>query len=396
MIKTNDKALCSGCGTCSLVCPKACISYEKDILGSLYARVDEKNCIDCGACQKVCPIQQIFEEQNIGLGAYAAYAKDDNTRFRGSSGAMFETVSKWILKQNGSIFACRLDENLKLRMLEATSIEEVRTLTKSKYLQSDAADIFPTIKERVKQGKAVLVCSTPCQISALKKYLGNLDNANNLYLMDFFCHGVPPQELFDKCIDYVEKRERIKITDYEFRSKKKNGATPHYYTIKYMKNGNEKQKTDLYLNDPFYLGFQKYITLRDSCYHCPYGSGNHVGDITVGDFHDIDKYIKGINRFDGVSTVIVNTDKGRKLWDCIADSLVVHSMDLKKLHSDHQVYAGGTSAPKRREEFIRDLSELRFSQIVEKWFNSNNEWKKMIYYNLPRFIREHIKTIVGI
>ena len=77
MIRTDDKLLCSGCGVCSLVCPKKCITYEKDVLGSLYARVDDKNCIECGACQKVCPIQQTFNTQNIGIEAYAAYAKND-------------------------------------------------------------------------------------------------------------------------------------------------------------------------------------------------------------------------------------------------------------------------------------------------------------------------------
>ena len=396
MIRTDDKALCSGCGACALVCPKKCISYEKDVLGSLYAKIDKKTCIDCGACQSVCPIQQAFEMQNIGLEAYAAYAKDDGIRFRGSSGGLFETISAWIMKRSGAVFACGFDDNLKLRMVEATSIDEVKKLTKSKYLQSEAAYIFPNIREQIKQGKATFVCSTPCQISALRKYLGDLSNADNLYLMDFFCHGVPPQELFDKCIDYVEKRDDIEVISFEFRSKRKNGATPHYYTMKYMKNGKEKQKTDLYLNDPFYLGFQKYITLRDSCYHCPYGSGNHSGDITVGDFHDIDKYIRGINRFDGVSTVIINTDKGQKLWDIITDSLVVYSMDLKQLYSDQQIYAGGTSTPKRREEFVRDMSELQFGQVAEKWFNSKNEWKKAIYYRFPRVIREWIKSIVGL
>ena len=58
----------------------------------------------------------------------------------------------------------------------------------------------------------------------------------------------------------------------------------------------------------------KLITRYHSCYQCPYGSGGHCGDITIGDFHEIDKYVNGINRFDGVSTVLTNTQKGEKLW----------------------------------------------------------------------------------
>lgn len=396
MIRTDDKSLCSGCGTCALVCPKACISFKKDVLGCLYATIDEKSCLNCGMCLKVCPIQQSFDTQNIGICAYAAYAQDDNIRFRGSSGGIFESISELFIKQGGSVFACEFDEKLKLRMVEASTIDEARNLTKSKYLQSEAAGVFPIVMERVKSGKIVLVCSTPCQIAALRKYLGELSGANNLYLIDFFCHGVPSQEMFDRCLDYIERREGIKITSYEFRSKKKNGATPHYFTLKYRKNGAEKIKTDLYLNDPFYLGFQKYITLRDSCYNCPYGLGNHAGDITIGDFHDVDRYLKGINRFDGVSTVIVNTDKGQKMWETVHGELVVHPINLDRLHSDHQVYVGGTKEPKERSEFVRDMGELQFDQVVNKWFNSKKEWKKAIYYKFPRFIRDRIKTIVGL
>lgn len=395
MIRTDNKALCSGCGTCSLVCPKDCIFFEKDVLGSFYAKVNTKTCIDCGACQNVCPIQQVFDEHYIGLNAYATYAQEPNIRFRGSSGGVFETISSWILKQNGTVFASGFDENLKLRMFEATTIDDVRKLTKSKYLQSDSAYIFETIKERIKQGRTVLVSSTPCQISALKKYLGRLSNSENLYLMDFFCHGVPSQEMFDRCLSFVEQRDGIQIISYEFRSKKKNGATPHYFTVRYKKDGKEFKKTDLYLKDPFYLGFQKYIILRDSCYHCPYGFGNHAGDITVGDFHDIDKYLKGINRFDGVSTLIVNNDKGQKMWNSISDSLVSYPMNLHQLYFDHQIYSGGTNEPFSRAEFLNDLSELNFSLVVNKWFNSNKEWKKVIYYRFPRFIRERIKSVIG-
>lgn len=396
MIRTDDRTLCSGCGACAQICPKKSISFEKDTLGSLYARVDEKTCIDCRACELVCPLQQTFDAHHIGKCAFAAYAKDNGIRFRGSSGGMFETISAWIIKQNGSVFASRFDDSLKLRMVEATTLDGIRQVTKSKYLQSDVAYIFSTVKERVKEGKTVLVCSTPCQIAALKKYLGRYSKADNLFLMDFFCHGVPSQDLFDKCINYIESRDGIEVQSYEFRSKKKNGATPHYFTIKYKKNDRVKKKTSLYLNDPFYLGFQKYITLRDSCYHCPYGAGNHAGDITVGDFHDIDKYIKGINRFDGISTVIINTDKGQQMWKNIEDSVVLYPMNLHQLSIDKQIYSGGTKEPQGRSEFIKDMGDLEFEQVVLKWFNSKNEWKKAVYYCLPKFIREQIKSVVGL
>ena len=395
-IITDEQKLCSGCGTCALVCPKHCISYRTDILGSLHAYVDSEACINCGVCSIVCPIQKSFDRRIVGQQAYAAYARDNKVRFSGSSGGVFETLSNWVISQKGRVFASKFNDDLKLQMYEAVSADEVKQLTKSKYLQSDVAFCFPTIRERVKQGVTVLVCATPCQIAALKGYLGKEANSTNLYLIDFFCHGVPSQKMFDKCIEYVEKQNNIRVVGYEFRSKIKDGATPHYYTLKYLKNGQVRKKTRLYLADPFYMGFQKYITLRDSCYHCPYGAGNHVGDITIGDFHGIDKYIRGINRFDGVSTVIINNDKGNTIWKSVCDTLMVHEIDLELLLKDRQIYSGCTIEPLNRKELLSDLNNLSFDQVVKKWFSSKHEWKRIIYYHLPSCVRRRVKDYMGL
>ena len=342
----------------------------------------------------VCPIQKSFGQGVIGEKAYVAYAQNEKIRLNGSSGGVFETLADWVISQQGSVFASKFDENLKLRMFEAITCEEVKTLTKSKYLQSEVCARFPDIKERIKEGKAVLVCATPCQIAALRNYLGKAADADNLYLLDFFCHGVPSQELFDICKEYVEKRDGIRIIGYEFRSKVKNGCTPHYYTLKYIKSERKLTKTRLYLRDPFYLGFQKYITLRDSCYHCPYGLGNHAGDMTVGDFHNVDRYLQGINRFEGCSTVIINNNKGGIMWDAVQDSLVVHEISVERLYHDHEIYAGGTQEPPKRRDFLDDLELFPFDRVAHKWFNPNKEWKKIVYYNLPAFLRKRLKAMM--
>lgn len=395
MIRIDDKSKCCGCKTCSIVCPKSCISFSKDSIGAMYPIVDQEKCINCGKCETVCPILKKFDN-SIGRSAYAAFSKHDDIRFRGSSGGLFETVSSFIINKSGCVFASKFDETLRLKGFEAQSITEVQKLTKSKYLQSDNISLFPIIRQRVLEGKQVLFCGTPCQVAALKLYLGKLSERENVLLMDFFCHGVPSQDLFDKCIRFVESREGIHITSYEFRTKKVGGATPHYYTTTYEKNGASKKRTRLYIKDPFYLGFQKYITLRDSCYRCPYGKGNHCGDITVGDFHDIDKYVEGINRFDGVSSVLINTDKGERIWSLIKDQLNVHEVDINTLYKDGIIYAGGTKEPKLRAAFLNDIETKQFDVVVGKWFNSKAEWKKEIYYILPAPIRKLIKGVVGI
>jgi len=396
MIKSDDKNLCCGCGTCSLVCPKHCISFLKDALGHRIAHVDTDACINCSRCESVCPIQNDFENAKIGERAYVAFSKDDDVRFRASSGGVFETIASKILKDGGCVFASKFDKELHLKCFEASNEVEMRSLTKSKYLQSDCSNMFPIVKERILQGRKVLFSSTPCQVSALKKYLGKNALNENVFYIDFFCHGVPSQIFFDLCRSYVERKNNLVITNYEFRTKIKNGATPHYFTLEYEKNGVKKRKTSLYVYSPFYLAFQKYITLRDSCYQCPYAYGNHESDITMGDFHDVDKYVSGINRFDGVSTVLVNNSKGFFLWNSVKDSFDNQELDIKLLHHDHQIYPGPTAKPLRRDELIDDIKHQSFDVVVDKWFNKKQEWQKIIYYRLPKFIRFRLKKLCGL
>ena len=141
--------------------------------------------------------------------------------------------------------------------------DELPKLYKSKYLQSNCIDSYESIEKDLKKGKNVLLCSSPCQVAAIKSYLNK--SYENLITLDFICHGVPSQSFFNKCKSYVEEKNDIKIVGYQFRTKIKNGSTPHYYTLIYEKDGKRKIKSDLYIKTPFYLAFQKYITLRDSC-----------------------------------------------------------------------------------------------------------------------------------
>lgn len=396
MIKTEVKELCCGCGTCELVCPKKCISFNEDVIGARYPIININECVNCGKCESVCPIQNYPKDATVGLQVFAAYSKNPEVRYRGSSGGMFETISDYVIRQGGSVFGSKFDDNLKLKCFEAKNLLEVQQMTKSKYLQSDCSNMFPVIKQRIEDGITVLFCSTPCQINAFKKYIGQLSKKENLFLIDFFCHGVPSQSFFDKCIDFIEKKNNIQVVNYYFRTKIKKGATPHYYTLLYEKNGVKHKKISLYYKDPFYLGFQKYITLRDSCYDCMYGYGNHGGDITIGDFHDIDKYVTGINRFDGVSTIIINTNQGKKLWEKISNELIYQELNINKLLEDKIIYSGGSKKPAFREEFIDDMRDQDFSFVVNKWLNSKKEWKKGIYYNLPAIIRKYLKRMVGL
>lgn len=393
MIQILQERDCCGCGACSVVCPQNCITMQEGTLGHLFPRVDQTKCVGCGLCDRVCPMQVNLKHCDRQT-AVAAFAKDASTRFEGSSGGMFGVFSKKLLANGYIVYGAAFDEDLKLQCMSANTVEELSPLYKSKYLQSDMTGGFKKIKEQLRAGKKILFVSTPCQVYALKSYL--MEDYPNLLTVDFFCHGVPSQRFFNQCLAEEEKALGSKILRYGFRAKKKRGATPHYVALSYEKNGRQKDIIDYYFVSPFYAIFQKYIDLRESCYNCRFAGRNRASDITIGDFHDIDRYIQGVNRFDGVSTVVLNTPKGYAMWDSCLEYVQAYPMDLEKLISDGQCFGNGTNRPARRDEFVDDYNKLETEALLRKWANPNAYRKQQIYYGLPKAIRQKLKKFMGV
>ena len=67
----------------------------------------------------------------------------------------------------------------------------------SKYVKSDPAGIYQTVKNRLKIGKKVLFIGLPCQVSAMRNYV---KDDKNLYTVDLICHGSPSVRLLYKAI----------------------------------------------------------------------------------------------------------------------------------------------------------------------------------------------------
>lgn len=366
----------------------------EDKCGSKYPKIDAEKCVDCGVCDKRCPVLNYSKGEDMFHTVYAAYANDPDTRYEGSSGGMFGLLAKSVIAYGGAVYGAAFDDKFKLRCARAVTEEELKPLYKSKYLQSEVATAFDSIKNDLECGLPVLFVSTPCQVFALKLFLKK--EYEKLLLVDFLCHGVPSQGLFDKCKEYDEKKQNCEIVDFQFRAKKKNGSTPHYFRVKYKKRGKEYVKTRLYMKSTFYYGFQKYITLRDSCYSCRFAYSNRCSDITIGDFHTINKYVQGINRFNGVSTVCINTEKGRAIWQSVQDKAVCTPVDFKLIYDAGELMHGGTQKPPHRDEFVHAMETEPFDVVANKYLDGSRKYAKQIYYGMPSPVRRMMRKMLRI
>lgn len=376
--------MCCGCRNCVNVCPEKAVSFATDKYGFEFPSVDPDLCKECNLCSVACPaLSELFNEKHYKSGI--AYALDSKTKYHGSSGGLFGVFAKQTLLDGGIVFGAAFDSHLKLKTSFAENEEDLFPLYKSKYLLCDTADSFVKMQTELEKGRNLLYCSSPCQISALRLFLGK--EYKNLLTVDFVCHGVGSQEFFDKSINHLEKQLSAKILSFNFRYKKGNAAS-HYYYYYYERDGAKFKKSDLYLSFPYYNAYEKQLICRDSCYLCKYAVESRVSDITIGDFHNIRKYDKSIDRLAGVSMFVCNTEKGNEFFEKVSPKMFVKSLEWEELRINNRFSNDNKNIPKSHETFMQAMVSSAFDKVVHDFLRPIKDWKWLIYYKSPKKIRD--------
>lgn len=377
---------CCGCQACIQVCNHRAITKALDKRGFEQISVDPKACVECGLCEKVCPIlsKPLFNSDHIDN--YACYALDNNIKTNGSSGGVFGLFASYVISMGGAVYGAAFDANLKLKTTRATSILELAPLYKSKYLLCDTNGQYKQIKKDLNDGLIVLYCATPCQISALKLYLRK--DYENLILIEFVCHGVGSQTMFDDSIKYIERKKGINIKSFTFRKKYKS-ASSHYYSFDYEHKGTKGMETNLYLCFPYYNAYCKQLNCRPTCYSCQYAKEDRVADITIGDFHTIAKYDTSIDRFAGVSMVTSNNRRGSNFLNLFRDEMHITTYPWEVLRENNR-FDGGSSTTALANAFMSTYETGDFNILVKQYLTPLKDWKRLLYYNLPKFVRRFV------
>lgn len=222
-LTTGEKIYCSGCRSCEQVCTQNCVTIEYDNEGFLYPTISKEKCINCGLCIRSCPASKaVVTKSNLNNPVvYAAWNKVNNILNESSSGGVFSAIASYILKNNGVVFGCSLEDNLVAKHIGIRNEVELYKLRGSKYVQSDTQDTFKQVRNILKEGKQVFYTGTPCQIAGLKSFLAR--PYDNLITADLICHGVPSPKVFKEYLNMLEKKHGGKVVYFKFRDKEKYG-----------------------------------------------------------------------------------------------------------------------------------------------------------------------------
>lgn len=367
MIDIKKKVDCCGCNACGDICPTKAITFPKDIEGFWYPKVDLDKCINCGLCEKVCPMLHKADgvvRYKIPF-VYAAYVKDEKVRIDSTSGGLFSMFALKAYSKEAYVGGAVYNSDHTVSQVVSPDPTKLKELRSSKYLQSNAVGVYKEIKNIIKNGQKVLFCGTPCQIQALYRFLGNKD-IENLTTLDFICRGVNSPKVFLSYMEMLERKYGAKATKIKFKAKEWGW---HRFSMRVnFENGKEYCK-DRY-HDLFFIGYlQSGNFTRPSCYECPFKGFPQKSDITLADFWGIENIDKEMDQDKGTSLVLVNSDRGKALFESISSTIVCKQFTIEDARAgnpamDTSLHNVGTD----RNKFFDDLEKYPFETVARRNF----------------------------
>lgn len=313
MIAIKDKLNCCGCSACAGICPKGCIEMQADAEGFRYPKIDVEKCIDCRLCERVCPLLHRPQQQEP-LAVLGAKNKNDEVRLSSSSGGLFTVFAQYLLEQQGVVYGAEMTSDLKVQHCAVSDSKELVKLRGSKYVQSAMNGCYKQARFLLQQGRSVLFSGTPCQIAGLKGFL--MKDYDKLYTVDVVCHGVPSPKVYTKHLQEIGELAGEPVTRVKFRDKQqgwKNGQTL-FYTENHCFGDSKRKETYMRL-------FLNNVTIRPSCADCAFNNKRSCADITIADYWGIDKQYPEFDDDKGVTLVIINTEKGKELFEAVKDKV---------------------------------------------------------------------------
>ena len=338
---------CTGCMSCVDICPTNAIKI-KDCLDAYNAEIDETKCINCNLCHNIC---QNNNEIKLAKPVkwYQGWAEDENIRNGGSSGGVASALMLAFVESGGYICSCTFKDG-QFVFGVTNNKDDISKFKGSKYVKSNPHGAYNQVKELLKHGEKVLFIGLPCQVAAVKLFVGD-KLQSNLYTADLICHGTPsPQllQIFLKQHGYELKD----LKDIKFRVKSKFQLREGYKGI--ITTG---------VTDSYLLSFLNGLCYTENCYNCNYAQFNRVSDITLGDSWG--SQLSEDERKKGISLILCQTQKGVDLVEMGGIKLL--NVDIKNaVAHNKQLNAPMPRTEKCSEFFSTIKSGKKYNKIIFK------------------------------
>lgn len=360
-----DRGKCVGCMACVEKCPKSAIAIY-DSLTAYDAVIDENACINCGICYRVCQINNPLNLKETRTWLQG-WINNQNLRERSSSGGAATALLRQFVTQGGIVCSCKF-ENGKFDFGFVDNIEHLEVFAGSKYVKSNPLGVYKSIHGYLKAGKDVLFLGLPCQVAAVKNYIGSSYDSQ-LMLVEVICHGTPSPNVLESFLADHDLSLR-KLNSIQFRCKDNfhiSSNTENLIPI------SSKGIQDLYS-----YAFLNSTTYTDNCYSCVYAQEKRVADISLGDSWGSE--LSAEEKKKGISLILCQTEKGERLVR--AADLHLEPVDRERSIKANRQLKVPSKAPAERAAFFKTLKEKSsFEKAILKAYP-----KKYVKYKLKELL----------
>ena len=209
-----------------------------------------------------------------------------------------------MLRDGGYVCGAVFDDEFHVKHILSNAKEDILRMMGSKYAQSDVGYCYREVKDVLEKGCKVLFSGCPCQVAGLRTFLEK--EYPNLLLVELICHGIPSDHMLQTYIGMQERKYGAKLTKMEFRNKKKGW---HNSSVR-MEFENGRVHSEPMTFDTYMQGYFRGVTLKESCFSCQFRGFKSGSDLTIGDLWGAEISIPDMDDNNGLSAVIVNSEKG--------------------------------------------------------------------------------------
>lgn len=364
MIDKVRKDECVLCKACSQICPVKCIDFTDAYLSFDYPKINKEKCINCNLCELVCPVFCEFESDSLKK-CYAVRSKNIDVLKISSSGGVFYSLASFVLENNGVVIGALFDKDFNVKHGMVSNLMDLNKLCGSKYVQSDINDIFIKVKQQLEENKTVLFVGSSCQTAALTTFLGG--KPQKLFLVDFICHSVVSEKVFNEYKIYLEKKHNGKIVDFKFRDKA-DGWIKSGLRVEFS-NG-KVYSAPLY-KDVYMQGYFKNLNTKEVCKTCKYKNFKSKSDLTLGDFWGVELLKPDFYDYLGNSILVLNTHKGELLFKEVSDQFEIEDISLQNILKYNKGLVESFQFNEKRKDYFKNAEKVGYIKPLEKYTKTN-------------------------